>query len=68
MDGLINEKSHLYIENKSLGRRSELPLLREYLNQNDGFSYEFTTNYQSVMDSSLFAVGAVAGVRAFLNN
>lgn len=42
-----------------VGRRSELPLLKEYQQQHP---YEFTTQYQAVTDPSLFAVGAIAGV------
>uniref|UniRef100_A0A914I8K3 Uncharacterized protein n=1 Tax=Globodera rostochiensis TaxID=31243 RepID=A0A914I8K3_GLORO len=43
-----------------IGRRSDLPLLKEYLSNTD-FTYEFNTRYQSVTDPALFAVGAMAG-------
>uniref|UniRef100_A0A183CPX8 Patatin n=1 Tax=Globodera pallida TaxID=36090 RepID=A0A183CPX8_GLOPA len=43
-----------------IGRRSDLPMLKEYLPNSD-FTYEFNTRYQSVTDPALFAVGAMAG-------
>ena len=41
-----------------IGRRSELPLLKDSSNL-----LQFSTNYQSTADQSLFAIGAMAGVR-----